>query len=353
MKNKRLVSTLLMFIFFSWTAKSVNFTIDDIRENEKLYNFLIKLINFRDDVERDRAFIQVTGELYANIPRQMRDINKTFKLEEQKFSTDISEKKWHISIFDQRRSIVSDFAIPGYDEYSAGFIGGYSLDYKFTVTAGYQYANYEYEGPDHSKINSLHLGIYKVWNPEEYNILLGLNGDYDFNSFNRDISLVGKLSDGDFGSYIVNFNAGVSKIWDKLGETNWYIFPRFILDIGYGSRGSFAESGASEYNLASNVFTWLSIEPTLGTKLGYKYSNMNFYTDFEYVYTIGTMEKRQIFKLNNLPYRLQRPDLNKSSYKLLLGSSFEFDPVTLIFEAGKKFQNGEDLFVTGKIGLKF
>ncbi|MGL4393147.1 MAG: autotransporter outer membrane beta-barrel domain-containing protein, partial [Fusobacteriaceae bacterium] len=282
-------------------------------------------------------------------PRQSKDINENFKTEE--ISLAGSGDETNFSFFVNTNNIDLSNSVPGYNHLASGFVGTFEIDDDIQGTLGYQYSQMDYKIDGKSSVQSGHIGVYTFFYEDEYRFVFGLNGDYNMNTFQRNLPAFTRTATSEFGSYLVNVTGNVMRNFGS----RVYVAPRASMDISYAGHGSFEETGADSLNIKMSKAGYTLFEPRLGARFGLRGNMFDLYGDAEYSYALGTMKETQKASLSGFEgtYDMETADTVGSSVTLILGAALHTRRISLSLECGKTFENGNDTFASGKFGFRF
>lgn len=293
----------------------------------------------------------ISGEIYANLPRQIFDIQEEFKTQDIKLIDSLNEYDFNFNFFGSRRSIDSKNDISGYKTTAEGIVGTKKFGNDVFGTIGYQNSNLKYKEDSKGSIQSIHTGVYKKLTLNGFNIRLGLDGEYNFHETNRKIESFGRTAKSKFNSYSVGTNGEISK---QFGDS-LYIKPMLGLNIGYGKYKTFTEENAQDLNLTIDGENYMSILPNVGIKIGKKFQELELYSNAIYSYELGNLNKKQKMSLfgNKAAYKLKNDSLEQENLILNVGIIGNVKAFSLSLEVGKEFGKRDNNYVTAGLGYKF
>ena len=173
--------------------------------------------------------------IYSNISRQILDTNKFFKEQEKEVINTLGENEYNFAFIGDYKDVDSKGLIEGYTSKASGFIGAINLGNDIFGTIGYSYNDIDYKDNSNGNIQTIHLGLNKMLTYEKFDISLGLNGEYNFNEYNREIEFLNRNAKSDFNSYAVGFTSEISRVFGKES----YLKPYLGLDVTYLNYESF------------------------------------------------------------------------------------------------------------------
>lgn len=293
----------------------------------------------------------ISGEIYANLPRQIFDIQEEFKTQDIKLIDSLNEYDFNFNFFGSRRNIDSKNDISGYKTTAEGIVGTKKFGNDVFGTIGYQNSNLKYKEDSKGSIQSIHTGVYKKLTLNGFNIRLGLDGEYNFHETNRKIESFGRTAKSKFNSYSVGTNGEISK---QFGDS-LYIKPMLGLNIGYGKYKTFTEENAQDLNLTIDGENYMSILPNVGIKIGKKFQELELYSNAIYSYELGNLNKKQKMSLfgNKAAYKLKNDSLEQENLILNVGIIGNVKAFSLSLEVGKEFGKRDNNYVTAGLGYKF
>ena len=140
----------------------------ELSKDEKLV--VDKILKSDNINEVQKVVKDLSGEIYANLPRQIFDIQDRFIKEDGKLIDNLNEYSYNFNFFGDKSSVKNNEGSKG-------------------------------------SIQSIHTGIYKKLLLNEFDIKLGLNGEYNFHETNREIDSFEKKAKGKYNSYTLGANS--------------------------------------------------------------------------------------------------------------------------------------------------
>ena len=186
---------------------------------------------------------------------------------------------------------------------------------------------------------------------EKFDISLGLNGEYNFNEYNREIEFLNRNAKSDFNSYAVGFTSEISRVFGKES----YLKPYLGLDVTYLNYESFKEKNANSLNVTMNSQDYVSVSPKVGIGVGNKFNNLKTFANVEYSYELGNMNKSQTYMFEGFEgkAKLENDNLENALVTTKVGVSYEMNTLSLAGTVGKEFGKRDNTFVTVSLGYKF
>ncbi len=321
----------------------------ELSKDEKLIVDKILKSDKISDVQK--VVKDLSGEIYANLPRQIFDIQDRFIKEDGKLIDNLNEYSYNFNFFGDKSSVKNKGEISGYKTTSEGFVGTKRFENNLFATIGYENSNVKYNEGSKGSIQSIHTGIYKKLLLNEFDIKLGLNGEYNFHETNREIDSFDKKAKGKYNSYTLGANGEISRVYgDSL-----YIKPTLGLNLGYGKYEKFTEKNAGDLGLTVKEENYFSILPSVGFKVGKNFEFIDIYSNAIYSYELGNLNKKQGMSLlgDKINYKLNSDSLEKGNLILNAGVSTEIKDFKITFEVGKEFGKRDNNYLALGIGYKF
>lgn len=301
--------------------------------------------------EVQKVVKDLSGEIYANLPRQIFDIQDRFIKEDGKLIDNLNEYSYNFNFFGDKSSVKNKGEISGYKTRSEGFVGTKRFENDIYATIGYENSSVKYNEGSKGSIQSIHTGIYKKLLLNEFDIKLGLNGEYNFHETNREIDSFDKKAKGKYNSYTLGANSEISRVYgDSL-----YIKPTLGLNLGYGKYEKFTEKNAGDLGLTVKEESYFSVLPSVGFKVGKNFESVDIYSNAIYSYELGDLNKKQGMSLlgDKVNYKLNSDSLEKANLVLNAGVSTEIKDFKITFELGKEFGKRDNNYLALGIGYKF
>ena len=289
--------------------------------------------------------------IYSNISRQILDTNKFFKEQEKEVINTLGENEYNFAFIGDYKDVDSKGLIEGYTSKASGFIGAINLGNDIFGTIGYSYNDIDYKDNSNGNIQTIHLGLNKMLTYEKFDISLGLNGEYNFNEYNREIEFLNRNAKSDFNSYAVGFTSEISRVFGKES----YLKPYLGLDVTYLNYESFKEKNANSLNVAMDSQDYVSVLPKVGIGIGNKFNNLRTFANVEYSYELGNMNKSQTYMFEGFEgkAKLENDNLENTLVTTKVGASYEMNTLSLTGTVGKEFGKRDNTFVTVSLGYKF
>ena len=289
--------------------------------------------------------------IYSNISRQILDTNKFFKEQEKEVINTLGENEYNFAFIGDYKDVDSKGLIEGYTSKASGFIGAINLGNDIFGTIGYSYNDIDYKDNSNGNIQTIHLGLNKMLTYEKFDISLGLNGEYNFNEYNREIEFLNRNAKSDFNSYAVGFTSEISRVFGKES----YLTPYLGLDVTYLNHESFKEKNANSLNVAMDSQDYVSVLPKVGIGIGNKFNNLRTFANVEYSYELGNMNKSQTYMFEGFEgkAKLENDNLENTLVTTKVGASYEMNTLSLTGTVGKEFGKRDNTFVTVSLGYKF
>lgn len=320
-----------------------------LSKDEKL---VVDKILKSDNVNEIKKVVKdLSGEIYANLPRQIFDIQDRFIKEDSKLIDNLNEYSYNFNFFGDKSSVKDKGEISGYKTRSEGFVGTKRFENNIYATIGYENSSVKYNEGSKGSIQSIHTGIYKKLLLNEFDIKLGLNGEYNFHETNREIDSFDKKAKGKYNSYTLGANGEISRVYgDSL-----YIKPTLGLNLGYGKYEKFTEKNASDLGLTVKEESYFSILPSVGFKVGKNFESVDIYSNAIYSYELGDLNKKQGMSLlgDKVNYKLNSDSLEKANLILNAGVSTEIKDFKITFEVGKEFGKRDNNYLALGMGYRF
>ena len=289
--------------------------------------------------------------IYSNISRQILDTNKFFKEQEKEVINTLGENEYNFAFIGDYKDVDSKGLIEGYTSKASGFIGAINLGNDIFGTIGYSYNDIDYKDNSNGNIQTIHLGLNKMLTYEKFDISLGLNGEYNFNEYNREIEFLNRNAKSDFNSYAVGFTSEISRVFGKES----YLKPYLGLDVTYLNYESFKEKNANSLNVVMDSQDYVSVLPKVGIGIGNKFNNLRTFANVEYSYELGNMNKSQTYMFEGFEgkAKLENDNLENTLVTTKVGASYEMNTLSLTGTVGKEFGKRDNTFVTVSLGYKF
>jgi hypothetical protein len=303
----------------------------------------------KENLNKDLGELKPT--IYSNISRQILDTNKFFKEQEKEVINTLGENEYNFAFIGDYKDVDSKGLIEGYTSKASGFIGAINLGNDIFGTIGYSYNDIDYKDNSNGNIQTIHLGLNKMLTYEKFDISLGLNGEYNFNEYNREIEFLNRNAKSDFNSYAVGFTSEISRVFGKES----YLKPYLGLDVTYLNYESFKEKNANSLNVAMDSQDYVSVLPKVGIGIGNKFNNLRTFANVEYSYELGNMNKSQTYMFEGFEgkAKLENDNLENTLVTTKVGASYEMNTLSLTGTVGKEFGKRDDTFVTVSLGYKF
>ena len=321
----------------------------ELSKDEKL---VVDKILKSDNVNEIKKVVKdLSGEIYANLPRQIFDIQDRFIKEDSKLIDNLNDYNYNFNFFGDKSSVKDKGDISGYKTTLEGFVGTKRFENDIYATIGYENSSVKYNEGSKGSIQSIHTGIYKKLLLNEFDIKLGLNGEYNFHETNREIDSFDKKAKGKYNSYTLGANGEISRVYgDSL-----YIKPTLGLNLGYGKYEKFSEKNAGDLGLTVKEENYFSVLPSVGFKVGKNFEFIDIYSNAIYSYELGDLNKKQSMSLlgDKVNYKLNSDSLEKANLVLNAGVSTEIKDFKITFEIGKEFGKRDNNYLALGIGYKF
>lgn len=289
--------------------------------------------------------------IYSNISRQILDTNKFFKEQEKEVINTLGENEYNFAFIGDYKDVDSKGLIEGYTSKASGFIGAINLGNDIFGAIGYSYNDIDYKDNSNGNIQTIHLGLNKMLTYEKFDISLGLNGEYNFNEYNREIEFLNRNAKSNFNSYAIGFTSEISRVFGKES----YLKPYLGLDVTYLNYESFKEKNANSLNVAMDSQDYVSVLPKVGIGIGNKFNNLRTFANVEYSYELGNMNKSQTYMFEGFEgkAKLENDNLENTLVTTKVGASYEMNTLSLTGTVGKEFGKRDNIFVTVSLGYKF
>ena len=321
----------------------------ELSKDEKL---VVDKILKSDNVNEIKKVVKdLSGEIYANLPRQIFDIQDRFIKEDSKLIDNLNDYNYNFNFFGDKSSVKDKGDISGYKTTSEGFVGTKRFENDIYATIGYENSSVKYNEGSKGSIQSIHTGLYKKLLLNEFDIKLGLNGEYNFHETNREIDSFDKKAKGKYNSYTLGANGKISRVYgDSL-----YIKPTLGLNLGYGKYEKFSEKNAGDLGLTVKEENYFSVLPSVGFKVGKNFEFIDVYSNAIYSYELGDLNKKQSMSLlgDKVNYKLNSDSLEKANLVLNAGVSTEIKDFKITFEIGKEFGKRDNNYLALGMGYKF
>lgn len=321
----------------------------ELSKDEKL---VVDKILKSDNVNEIKKVVKdLSGEIYANLPRQIFDIQDRFIKEDSKLIDNLNDYNYNFNFFGDKSSVKDKGDISGYKTTSEGFVGTKRFENDIYATIGYENSSVKYNEGSKGSIQSIHTGIYKKLLLNEFDIKLGLNGEYNFHETNREIDSFDKKAKGKYNSYTLGANGEISRVYgDSL-----YIKPTLGLNLGYGKYEKFSEKNAGDLELTVKEENYFSVLPSVGFKVGKNFEFIDIYSNAIYSYELGDLNKKQSMSLlgDKVNYKLNSDSLEKANLVLNAGVSTEIKDFKITFEIGKEFGKRDNNYLALGMGYRF
>lgn len=328
--------------------KNLSKEILSYEKDNEIINNLIKSI---DEKEFNKTIKDLSGQIYTNIPREIFDINTRFINEDIKGINSLNNLNYTFKFLNGKEEIKNNKNISGYKNTYNGFLGSMKLSNSIYGTLGYEDGNIKYNEESKGKNKSVHAGIYKKISINKNIITLGLNGEYSFHEVNRRLKEFDKIGTSKFNSKTLGLVSDVSR---KFGGS-LYFQPTLGLNTIYGSYDKISEKNIGDLGLSVDKESYLSILPKAKVQFGKDFQHINFYTNIEYSYELGNMNKEQDMTLleEKLKYSIKKDSLEKEHLLVTSGISTNINNFNMLFEIGKELGKREKEFVKMGLGYTF
>lgn len=345
--------------------------VENVIENKEYLNIAREVVEYEEDVldggEKDQVLKTVlgnndkknlnkiikdlSGQIYTNVPRQIFDINENFLKEDTKLIDNLGEYGYNFNFFGGKNSVKNKGEISGYKKTYEGFVGSKKIGDNLYTTLGYENGNIKYNEKSKGSIKSIHTGLYKKLSLNKMEIRLGANGEYNFHETTRTIESFNKTGKSKFNSYAVGINGEISR---RFGD-NLYIEPTMGLKTTYGTYENIKEKNAGALNVNIDSEKYLSILPNVNLKVGKKFAYSEIYTNINYSYELGDLNKEQDMSIfnNGIKYGMKKDSLEKDSLNINGGVKTEINNFNVSFEIGKEIGKRENSYMTVGFGYKF
>lgn len=321
----------------------------ELSKDEKL---VVDKILKSDNVNEIKKVVKdLSGDIYTNLPRQIFDIQDRFIKEDSKLIDNLNDYSYNFNFFGDKSSVKDKGDISGYKTTSEGFVGTKRFENNIYATIGYENSSVKYNEGSKGSIQSIHTGIYKKLLLNEFDIKLGLNGEYNFHETNREIDSFDKKAKGKYNSYTLGANGEISRVYgDSL-----YVKPTLGLNLGYGKYEKFSEKNAGDLGLTVKEESYFSVLPSVGFKVGKNFEFVDIYSNAIYSYELGDLNKKQSMSLlgDKVNYKLNSDSLEKANLVLNAGVSTEIKDFKITFEIGKEFGKRDNNYLALGMGYKF
>lgn len=293
----------------------------------------------------------LSGQIYANLPRQIFDIQSRFVKENEKLIDNLNEHSYNFNFFGDKSYVKDKGEISGYKTISEGFVGTKRFTDDIFTTIGYQNSHIKYNDSSKGSIQSIHTGVYKKFLLNNFNIKLGLNGEYNFHETNRDIDTFNKKTKAKYNSYTFGANGEISKLYGD----SMYFKPMAGLSLGYGKYKKFTEKNIGDLGVTLNAEDYFSILPSVGFKVGKNFDFIDLYSNIVYSYELGELNKKQSMSIlgDKVSYKLKNDSLEKENLVLNVGLTTEIKDFKVSFEIGKEFGKRDNNYLSLGVGYKF
>ena len=305
-----------------------------------------------DNINSVRKVVKdLSGQVYANLPRQIFDIQTRFVKEDEKLIDNLNEHSYNFNFFGDKSSVKDKGEISGYKTISEGFVGTKRFTDDVFTTIGYQNSHVKYNDNSKGSIQSIHTGVYKKFLLNNFNIKLGLNGEYNFHETNREIDTFNKKAKAKYNSYTFGANGEISKLYGD----SMYFKPMAGLNLGYGKYKKFTEKNVGDLGVTLNAEDYFSILPSVGFKVGKNFDFIDLYSNIVYSYELGELNKKQGMSLlgDKVSYKLKNDSLKKENLVLNVGLTTEIKDFKVSFEIGKEFGKRDNNYLSLGVGYKF
>lgn len=306
--------------------------------------------NTENAVSLNKALLDLSGNIYSNIPRQIFDLNRTFGNEDRFLISSLDRYKFNVALLGDYTSTDSKDFIEKYSSKFAGILGGLNLGRESYLTLGYGYSDIDYERYGSGKINTIHGGIYKNLRIDEFMMRFSVNGEYNFHKVDRDIKTIGRGTSANFDSYVLT---GGAEIYRRYGS-EIYAEPKLGFTFGYGKFDSFSENGSSSAFLDIVSQDYLSFKPAFELKVAKEIGNeVEIYAIGGVNYELGDMDRniKSRFKGFDGEFTLPSDRFERVTSNLKIGTSLKYKDVEFNFEIGKEFSRRDSAF--GTAGIKY
>lgn len=322
---------------------------ESLIDNEKANKFIEEIVKSKDKTQFNRDIKDLSGQIYTNIPREIFATNARFVNEDIRSISNLDKLNYDFKFLNGNEKVKNNKNISGYKERYNGFLGSVKISDSIYGTLGYEDGSIKFNENSSGKNKSIHTGLYKKLVINKNILTLGINGEYSFHEVNRLIKKNNSVGKSKFNSRTLGLVGEVSR---KFGDS-LYFEPTLGLNTIYGSYDKITEKNIGDLGININKERYLSILPQAKLKLGKDFQYIKLYTNIEYSYELGNMNKEQNISLleEKLKYSIKKDSLEKEHILVSSGVSTTINNFNMLFEIGKELGKRENEFI--KVGLGY
>ena len=329
-------------IFTKYFDEEKYISLDEYSKN------IIDRIDINDKNSLEKNLSDLTPSIYVNRRYEILQLKDLFQEKRIEAIEGIKDNEYNFTILEDYYKINSKDGIEGYKNITSGFLATKSLEKNKYLSFGYSYSDIDYDGDEKGKINTIHIGMDKIFEIDENILKIGGSGEYNFHKNQREFSEIG--IDSKFKSYGVSSYGEISKKYDNKIELEPFI--RF--ELGYYETESFEEN-INNFIIDIEKDNILFAKPEIGIKLNKKLEKLNLYSNIKYSYGINRGKDKVEYRYKNINevYNLESNYSEGKSLDIKLGTNYINEKFDFNFNLGKSFENRDKEYIELNIGYKF
>lgn len=306
---------------------------------------LVTFAKTLSSVEATKAGInKMGGAEYHNVSRQMLNIDNTFRKYDASLISTLGTYDYNFEFIGEFSKDDSKNGINGYENNMTGFNGGVKFAKDLYGIIGYGHSDIDYKDSSSTeKIQTIHAGLYQDNKIDEYNLRIGVLGEYNFHKMDREN--IADINKTKFESYTVGANVEVSR---RFG-TEIYLEPKLGLNASYGRRDAIDESKI----LSIEEEDYASVKPEVGVRAGRIFNNVEVYANAKYSYEFGDIDKDLQVKLLGDKTKIKNNEMEEGTFDVAAGINANFNQIDLSLEVGKEFKDVDRNYVKAGISYSF
>lgn len=329
-------------IFTKYFDEEKYISLDEYSKN------IIDRIDITDKNSLEKNLSDLTPSLYVNRRYEILQLKDLFQEKRREAIEGIKDNEYNFTILEDYYKVNSKDGIEGYKNITSGFVATKSLEKNKYLSFGYSYSDVDYKGDEKGKINTIHIGMDKMFKIDENILKIGGSGEYNFHKNQREFSEIG--IDSKFKSYGVSSYGEISKQY-----TNKIEFEPFIrFELGYYETESFEEN-INNFIIDIEKDNILFVKPEIGIKLNKKLEKLNLYSNIKYSYGINRGKDKVEYRYKNLNEvsNFESDYSEGKSLDIKLGTNYTNEKFDFNFNLGKSFENRDKEYIELNIGYRF
>lgn len=329
-------------IFTKYFDEEKYISLDEYSKN------IIDRIDITDKNSLEKNLSDLTPSLYVNRRYEILQLKDLFQEKRREAIEGIKDNEYNFTILEDYYKVNSKDGIEGYKNITSGFVATKSLEKNKYLSFGYSYSDVDYNGDEKGKINTIHIGMDKMFKIDENILKIGGSGEYNFHKNQREFSEIG--IDSKFKSYGVSSYGEISKKYDNKIELEPFI--RF--ELGYYEAESFEEN-INNFIIDIEKDNILFAKPEIGIKLNKKLEKLNLYSNIKYSYGINRGKDKVEYRYKNLNEvsNFESDYSEGKSLDIKLGTNYTNEKFDFNFNLGKSFENRDKEYIELNIGYRF